>query len=424
MSKRAAFWLAWFTWVLYLVIAIVTLLLQIKNAPSELLSDIFNALVLLAFATVGALIASRRPENPIGWIFCISTLLWALGNVLQEYTTYALITVPGSLPAGALMGIIGHWIGGIGWFLMLTFLLLLFPDGHLPSTRWRFLAWLIAVLLTVYSITFLLSPYPYANSAIDPRLVAVRNPMGIMVANDLFDQLGGDIPLLLFPLILACIVSVFLRFRRARGVERQQLKWFTYGMTLSTLMLIVIIILVFSNVNGGAASTFFYLAVVCIPISAGIAMLRYRLYDIDVLINRTLIYGLLTAVLALAYFVSILILQYLLSSFISGSQLPIVGSTLLIAVLFQPLRHRIQRIIDRRFYRSKYDAARTLADFSATLRNEVDLQQLREHLLTVVQETMQPAHVSLWLRPFEHDGKQNDHLLTQKLTIPTGVLSK
>src|SRR6266699_2493729 len=313
MSKRTAFWLAWFTWVLYVIIAIITLLLQFKDDPSSWLNDMFDALILLAFATVGSLVASRRPENPIGWLFCISTLLWALGSLLQEYTTYALITVPGSLQAGALMGIIGHWIGGIGWFLMLTFLLLLFPNGHLPSPRWRFLAWLIAVLLAVYSITLLLSPYPYANSAIDLRLAAVRNPMGILVANDLFDQLGGTTPLLLYPIILACIVSVFLRFRRARGVERQQLKWFTYGTTLSILMLIVIIILVFTTVNG-APGALFYLAVVCIPISASIAMLRYRLYDIDVLINRTLIYGMLTAVLALAYVISILIFQYLLAS--------------------------------------------------------------------------------------------------------------
>ena len=144
MSKHTAFWLAWGTWVLYVAIAIVTLLFQMKNAPSELLSDIFNALVLLAFATVGSLIASRRPQNPIGWIFCISTLLWALGNVLQEYAVYALFTVPGSLPAGALMGVFGGWAGGMGWFLMLTFLLLLFPNGHLPSPRWRPLAWFSA----------------------------------------------------------------------------------------------------------------------------------------------------------------------------------------------------------------------------------------------------------------------------------------
>ncbi len=405
MSKRSAFWLAWSTWALYLVIAAVTLLLQIRDDPSSWPSDLFDALVLLAFATVGSLIASRRPENPIGWLFCISTLLWALGSMLQEYATYALITVPGSLPAGALIGVIGHWIGGIGFFLMLTFLLLLFPTGHLPSPRWRFLAWLIAVLLVTYSISFLLSPYPYASSAFDPQLTAVRNPIGIGPANDLFDQLGGNLPLLLFPTVLACIVSVLLRFRRARGVERQQLKWFTYGMALSLLMIILIVVLIFTTVNGSPGWTF-YLAVVCIPISAGIAMLRYRLYDIDVLINRTLIYGILTAMLALAYAISILILQYLLSGFTEGSQLAIVGSTLVIAVLFQPLRGRIQRIIDRRFYRSKYDAARTLSAFSARLRSEVDLQELSEHLLTVVQETMQPTHVSLWLRPSEHDRKQ------------------
>ncbi len=189
MSKRAAVWLAWSTWVLYVIIAIVTLLFEIKNDhdPATWLNDLFNALILLAFATVGSLIASRRPQNPIGWLFCVSTLLWALGSVLQEYTTYALITLPGSLPAGALIGVIGHWIGGIGWQMILTFLLLLFPNGHLPSPRWRFLAWLIVALLVVYSITFLLSPYPYASSAIDPHLFSVRNPVGIMVANDLLD---------------------------------------------------------------------------------------------------------------------------------------------------------------------------------------------------------------------------------------------
>jgi len=406
MSKRTAFWLAWFTWVLYLVIAIVTLLLQIKDAPSALLNDLFDALVLLTFATVGSLIASRRPENLIGWLFCISTLFWALGSLLQEYTTYALITVPGSLQAGALMGIIGHWIGGIGWFLMLTFLLLLFPTGHLPSPRWRFLAWLIAALLVAHSIAFLLSPYPYANSAIDPRLFSVRNPIGIGPANDLFDQLGGDLPLLLFPTIIACIVSIFLRFRRARGIERQQLKWFTYGLAISILMLIIILIAVFTTPSG--ASWPFYLSVVCIPISAGIAMLRYRLYDIDVLINRTLVYGLLTATLLGTYLLLVFGGQYLLTSFLGSSNAAVlVVSTLIVAALFHPLRRRLQAIIDHRFYRRKYDAARVLAAFSATLRNEVDLEQLSEHLVAVVQETMQPTHVSLWLRNDEQRRRPN-----------------
>jgi hypothetical protein len=402
MSKRAAFWLAWFTWILYLLLATTTLLFQFRDDHDlpTWLNDGFNALILLAFATVGSLIASRRPQNPIGWIFCISTLLWALGIPLQEYTTYALITVPGSLPAGALMGIIGHWTGSIGWFLMLTYLLLLFPDGHLPSPRWRFLAWLIAILLVVYSITFLLSPYPYANSnIIDPRLYSVRNPIGIGPANDLLDQLGGDLPLLLFPAVLACIVSVVLRFRRARGIERQQLKWFTYGLALSFLMIVIILIVVFTVPSGGPGALF-YLAVVCIPISAAIAMLRYRLYDIDVLINRTLVYGLLTAALLLVYLTLVFGGQHLLASFFGpDNAVVLVISTLVVYALFRPLRRRIQAIIDRRFYRKKYNAAQVLARFSETLRSEVDLERLREELVSVVQETMQPAHVSLWLSP-------------------------
>jgi hypothetical protein len=410
MSKRAAFWLAWSTWTCYLVLAIGTLLLQVKNAPSELPSDIFSAVVLLAFETVGALIASRRPQHPIGWIFCLSALFSTLGTGLLEYTFSALITVPGSLPAGALMGVFGAWARSIGWFLVLTFLLLLFPNGHLPSPQWRFLAWLIAALLVVYSITFLLSPYPYANSAIDPRLTAVRNPMGIGAANDLFDQLGGTLPLLLYPTILVCIVAVVLRFRRARGIERQQLKWFTYGLTISVLMLIIILILIFTTPSGGAG-WLFYLALVCIPITTGIAMLRYRLYDIDVLINRTLVYGLLTAILAALYFGLVLGLQFLFDRVVgptaASSPLILVGSTLAIAALFHPLRRSIQEIIDHRFYRRKYNTARTLATFSAILRNEVDLAILSDHLVAVVQETMQPTSVSLWLRPPASSGTQH-----------------
>lgn len=417
MNKRAAFWLAWFTWILYLLIATATLLFQFKtdhDLPTWL-NDGMNALILLAFATVGSLIASRRPQNPIGWIFCISTLLWALSILLQEYTTYALITVPGSLPAGVMMGIIGHWIGSIGFFLMLTFLPLLFPDGHLPSPRWRFLAWLIAILLALYSITFLLSPYPYANSDyLDPRLYSIRNPIGIGPANDLFDQLGGDLPLLLFPTVLACIVAVVRRFRRARGIERQQLKWFTYGLALSFLMIVIILIVVFTVPNGGPG-WIFYLAVVCIPISAAIAMLRYRLYDIDVLINRTLVYGLLTTALLALYLALVFGGQHLLASFFGpNNAVVLVVSTLVVYALFRPLRRRIQAIIDRRFYRKKYNAAQVLARFSETLRSEVDLEQLREELVAVVQETMQPAHVSLWLRPST----------SKQPAVDTGALAK
>ena len=375
--------------------------LQVKDSrnASAWPGNVFGAVILLAFATVGALIASLRPENRIGWLFCLTTLLWALGDFLLEYATYALITVPGSLPAGALLGTVGDWLRGLGFFLTLTFLLLLFPNGRLPSPRWRVLAWLILCLLAVYSVTTLLSPYPYVN--VNPQLAGVRNPLGILIANDLFDALANFIPLLLFPCIFACIVSVLLRFRRAQGIERQQLKWFTYGTALSILMVSAIAgVVLFSTQTGNGTSWLFYVAVVFIPISAGIAILRYRLYDIDVLINRTLVYGLLTATLLAIYLLLVFGGQHLLSSFLGPSNgVVLVASTLIVAALFQPLRRRLQQLVDRRFYRSKYDAAQVVASFSETLRQEVNLEQLCAQLLTVVQETVQPNHLSMWLRP-------------------------
>src|SRR5690348_8419054 len=246
MSKRSASLLAWSSLGVYLLIAIATLPLQLKNAPSAWFDDLSRALVLLTCATVGALIASRRPQNAIGWIFCVSALLWGLGALLQEYAVYALITVPGSLPAGALMGVVGGWAAGMGWYLLLTFLLLLFPDGKLPSPRWRFLARLIAGLLTIWTIATLLAP-TNANSA-DQRLTAAPNPIGVAALSDLFNLLTAVIPLVLFATVIACAIAVVFRFRRALGDERQQLKWFAYGAGVSAILLIVIAILViFTN---------------------------------------------------------------------------------------------------------------------------------------------------------------------------------
>lgn len=404
MSKRKSFWLAWLLWVLFLVITFFYEMLSLKNDPSGLAGDIFYDLVLLAFVTVGAFVASHRPGNPIGWIICLAALIWVLSDFALEYAVYALITAPGSLPLGVFVGLLGTVGRGFAWFPILTFLLLLFPNGHLPSSRWRPLAWLISGLLLAYPFTLLFDPTPFVNS--DQRLAAVHNPLGIPGTGALFDHLNTLVTVGLFASAIACIISVIIRFRQAKGDERQQLKWLAYGTFLSLLIIVFIVIVMFTNVNAGfAPSVLFYLPVLIISISAGIAIMRYRLYNIDILINRSLVYGSLTVMLALVYFVSVFALQALLSVFTrhfsSTTQTPvvIVASTLTIAALFQPLRRRIQIIIDRRFYRRKYDAAKIVEAFSATLRNEVDLNQLREHLISVVQETMQPAHVSLWLRP-------------------------
>lgn len=407
MSKRISFWLAWLTWVLFLVITFFAELLTLKNTPSDnLVSDILYDLVLLVFITIGAFIASHRPENPIGWIICTAALIMMVSDFALEYGVYALITAPGSLHFGFFVGLLGGIGRGIAWFLIITFLLLLFPNGHLPSSRWRPLAWLIAGLLVAYPFTLLFDPTPFIN--VDPRLASVQNPLGISGTSALFDRLNTLVLVSLFATAFACIASVFVRFRGAKGDERLQLKWLVYGLVVSILVIIAIIILQFTTVNGGPA-WLFYLPMLIISISAGIAIMRYRLYNIDILINRTLVYGMLTAFLALIYFGLVFILQSLLGELtgqISHTPLVIVCSTLVIAAIFQPLRRRIQQVIDRRFYRRKYNAVKTVEAFSATLRNEVDLDQLREHLITVVQETMQPKHVSLWLRPHEPDNNR------------------
>jgi hypothetical protein len=409
MSKRISFWLAWFTWFLFLIITFFAEFLTSKNTPADnLLGDIFYDLVLLVFITVGAFIASHRPENPIGWIICAAALIWMLSDFALEYGVYALVTAPGSLPYGVFVSLLGGIGRGFAWFPIITFLLLLFPNGHLPSSRWRPLVWLIAGLLVAYPFTLLFDPTPFIN--VDPRLAAIQNPLGISGTSALFDHFSTLVTLGLFATAVACIASVIVRFRRARGDERLQLKWLAYGTVLSLLAIVAIIVYIFTNVNIGFLSTaLFYIPVLIISISAGIAIMRYRLYNIDILINRTLVYGVLTALLALIYFGLVFILQSLvraLTGQISQTPLVIVGSTLVIAAIFHPLRRRIQVVIDRRFYRRKYDAARIVEAFSATLRNEIDLSQLREHLISVVQETMQPAHVSLWLRQPDRDNKR------------------
>ncbi len=344
MSGRAAFWLAWSSWALYLIIAVATLPFQMKNAPSAWLDDLSRVLVLLACATVGALIASRRPQNAIGWIFCASALLWGLGALLQEYAVFALITSPDALPAGALAGVIGGWAIGMGLYLLLTFLPLLFPTGRLPSARWRILARLIVSLLFIWTLATLFAP-TNPNQA-DPRLVDIPNPIGVAALPGLFDLLTAVIPLALLVTAIACVISAILRFRRARGEERQQLKWFAYGTAMSALLLIVIAILVV--LNNGAPSALFYLAAICIPIAAGIAILRYRLYDIDILINRTLVYGALTVCVVGLY---ILVVGYLGAFFrTEGNLLISLIATGVVALLFQPLRGWLQRGVNRLTY--------------------------------------------------------------------------
>ena len=353
-------------------------------------------LAILSFATVGVLVASRRPKNPIGWILCVVGLMMGVGFSAQGYADYVLIVQPGSLPGGGIAVWSLSWSGSI-LSVAPTFLLLLFPDGRLPSSRWRPAAWLAAVAAVASVVGAAFRP-----GLLDDDYPMVTNPVGIGGAfGDLMSMMyvfGGA---LLAVAQLLSVISIGVRLRRSRGEKRQQIKWIVYAGAV-----MVAAFLAGSVVPGGSGPVadllwvVGFVALVGIPVAAGIAVFKYRLYDIDVIINRTLVYGTLTVLLASAYAGSVASLQAALRALTGQeSAVAVVASTLAIAALFSPLRRRVQGFVDRRFYRSKYDAAKTLAAFSGRLREETDLDALGEDLVGAVRDTMQPEHVSLWLRP-------------------------
>lgn len=402
-SRRFYGWLAWGLFASCVAMTGLALLLMFLNGPHRIVERLLYPLVFLAFAAVGALVASRRPENPVGWIFCIlaiTNVIWALA---LEYTLYAYIFHRSPMPGREVAAwLVTGWISSLGWGLMMTFVPLLFPTGRLLSQRWRPVAYLaaFACALQVFGLAFVPGP-------VDSSLPHVQNPLGIRGADRVFFLLTHVGSLFVVLTVLVCVGSLVVRFRRALGEERQQIKWFASAVVLLTML--VLISLLNSIIQGGENEgpiwgIVFSVSIVGIPAAAGVAILRYRLYDIDVIINRTLVYGAITATLALVYFGSVLLLQTLLLALTGErSQLAVVASTLIIAALFSPLRRRLQAFIDRRFYRKKYDAGQILATFGTRLRDEVELDTLSEDMLAVVRETMQPEHVRLWLRPTGDD---------------------
>ena len=406
-SHRAAAWFAWSLWALSLAAIAASVAFQVLNASTPtaatrgpVVLGIGFVLVFVSFATVGALVASRQPGNLIGWIFCALGLFLPLAGASEEYALYALVTQPGSLPGGEVMAWLAAWFAGAINFAMLAFVLLLFPDGRLLSRRWRFVVWvnLIAILL-IFAGNF-------EPGQIESRgLLKVANPFGVAGAGALLKALGELGFFLVLAVAIAGAISLVIRFRRSRGEERQQIKWFVFAGAVFCAVLAVAPVLwtlPLSSATEWIWPTLFLLGLGTIPAATGVAILKYRLYEIDILINRTLVYGSLTALLALVYIGGVATTQAILRV-LTGQQeqpqLAIVVSTLVIAALFTPLRRGIQSFIDRRFYRSKYDARKTLEAFSARLRDETDLEALSDDLIGVVRETMQPAHVSLWLRP-------------------------
>jgi hypothetical protein len=397
MNARAAALLAWSMCALSLALTALSLVILALNLsqPNTHIYDFWleNTVLPISFSIIGAIIASRLPANLLGWLFCAAASISAVTHLSAEYAIYALLARPDLLPAGIELAWLTSWLWII--FIGCTALsLLLFPNGRLPSSRWRWLVWLIVLLTTGGAVWEAFSP------GVIVGLGPIRNPLGIEGLPSAYKPVQTIMFALLF---VASVPTQMLRLRRARGIERQQIKWPAYTAVMAASGSILTYTI--SEAIGlrwleWVGFVILIAALVSFPISIGIAILRYRLYDIDTLINRTLVYGSLTAILVALYFGGIVAIQSVFVA-LTGEQstLAVVASTLLIAALFNPLRRHIQGFIDRRFYRRKYDARKTLEAFSAKLRDETDLDALSGDLVGVVRETMQPAHVSLWLKP-------------------------
>jgi len=425
MSRRTAAWLAGS--VLAVCVVLITLALVLDFMTEELPLEVggfrydpgfavLTGVLSLAYPAVGALIASRLPTNPIGWIFCGLGLIYVTRRFTTAYADHAFLETL-ALPWGEFAAWFSTWIGFAGPTLA-VFLMLLFPGGRLPSRRWRIVVWVTVLGAAMSALGFAFMPSSLLTHS------DVANPfaiVGVIYGKLTTYQFFGVSRLLGMTLlstsILAALFSVILRLRHARGDDRQQIKWFLFAAVpltfLGSLDELNNIVAYFTTdfmfrpvyilYSWGLVVLVVYvevLALLLVPVCTYIAILRYNLYDVDVVINRTLVYGSLTVMLVALYLVGIVVLQRVFVVLTGQrSTLAVVASTLLIAALFTPLRRRIQSFIDRRFYRRKYDARKTLEAFSAQLRDETDLNALSEDLVGVVRETMQPAHVSLWLRP-------------------------
>jgi hypothetical protein len=392
-SRRAVPWLGWSAWLLAAVSLTLVFVLFVVGDDELSAADRVGWFLVnlpsLAFVTVGAVVISRRPGNVIGWLCWGIGLTQILAGFGGSSAQSVLADDPDLGPGWVVLYELGELCWELSWAL-LAVLLLLFPTGRLPSRRWRPVAWAAGAVLVLAAFSGPFLPGPPA-----PRLPP--NPIAIPPLAAVLRLAYGAAGFVLAGVFLAALVSLVVRFRRATGSERQQLKWFAYGTAL--LFLLPMAGLVGASLAGPAGNLIAAGIVSALPVAIGIAVLRYRLYDIDRLINRTLVYGLLTALLAGIYAAVVLVLGQVFGGL--GKDPPswaVAGATLAVAALFQPARRRIQQAVDRRFNRRKYNAAKTVEAFSLRLRDEVDLDTLSAELLAIANQTMQPTTASLWLR--------------------------
>jgi len=400
LTVRRVVWLAWGSAAACVVLSAAGLTLQLR-APEEALPgdeeslaalDVAFGLVLLVFTLVGALVASRRPRHPVGWLLLGIGVASAVTTFTLGYGRQGLVTDPGSLPYAEWAAWLSTWLDSSTMGLVIL-LLLVFPDGRLASPRWRPLVWLTVVAMALILVDLIFTPGRLYG------FEAVENPLGIESAGFLREvAVTGPAIVLLSPV---AVIGLFVKRRRATAEGRLQLKWFMFAASLLVVVLVLAAVaeVAFPAQSADTASLVggFVFAVVYafLAASIGIAVLRHRLYDIDLVIRRTVVYGALSLTLLGAYLGLVLLLQLVLSP---ESDIAIAASTLAVAALVRPARARIQEVVDRRFFRRKYDAAHTIESFGSRLRDQVELDALSADLRTVVTDTMQPAHLSLWLR--------------------------
>ena len=367
----------------------------------EVLPDFGFAIAMYTFSLVGFVIARRQPRNSVAWILLGVSFSWLIDLPAAAYLAWE-TSQPGGTTTGPYLEALfsASWVPGIA--PLGTFLLLLFPDGRLPTPKWRWWAWLCAGSTTLAFLAILFMPGP-----IDGVVPVTTNPFGVAALEPIIALLYA--PIMLIPVcIVGCAVALVRRYRRSRGIERLQLKWLTATAGLvAAIFLAAMVVSIPYNWSDDVAVPL-YVSVLqngslfgfmLIPVAVGIAVLRYRLYDIDRLINRALVYGAVSAVLVAVYVLGVVGTGSVLRAVTGQEQgnLAVAGSTLAVAALFRPFRARVQRFIDRRFYRRKYDAARTVEAFSTSLRQETDLQMLTDGLRQVVSDTVQPVRMTLWI---------------------------
>jgi hypothetical protein len=405
VTSRTAARLAWSLWGLAMALEVAAIPLWLANHAVLLTrfgtAEDFDPHVFLApgYATVGAVIAARQ-RNRIGWLFLAFGLLAALHSFDNAVFVRGGIVTPGSLPA---VGVVG-WVGLVLWpsgFLFLCLLLLLFPDGRLPSPGWRPVALALAISWSAVILSNAFAPGTTIQQG-----VRLTNPVGVQALGyPVWKAVAQGALVIAVATLAAAALAPLLRFRRADPVQRQQLKWFAFVIGICAVSMMVAfavqgVLLVVATVLSDVAIAG---VVVGLPAAVGLAILRYRLYDIDRLINRTLVYATLTAILGLGYAGAVLALGQLFGGV--GERTPswaVAGVTLAVAALFQPARRRIQTAVDRRFNRRKHNTAQTIQAFSTRLRDQIDLDTLSAELLAVVDQTMEPTRVSFWLRPPPH----------------------